>query len=42
MDVLYESNRENVRLSYKEFYIEKVNKDEQYRKVNRFTYFRRK
>jgi len=34
MDVLYDSNRENSRLSYKEFYNDKVNKNEQYRKVN--------
>jgi hypothetical protein len=35
MDVLYASNRENARLSYKEFYNDKVNKNEQYRKVAR-------
>lgn len=42
LDILYESNKERTRLSYKEFYNEKVNTDEYYRKVNYFIYYRLK
>lgn len=33
LDILYESNKENSRISYKEFYNDTVNTDERYRRV---------
>lgn len=35
MDLLYKSNKVNPRISYKEFYNDSVNRNEEYKKVER-------
>ena len=42
LDIIYTSNKENSRISYKEFYNATANNDEKYRKVRITTKYRNK